>query len=169
MGKKLSFKEALKISQDTLKKAEQERAEVAEKEAAESRAYEPKEIWIVHAFNEAMLKDFQTGGAKGKWNSTIIKNNYEFLAFTSTQVAPQLWMECSASGMIDFLLQRLWKFPQDERLHRWFELPKCTCPKNIKYGKPCKKPKFDNNCVLHGGLVTERIRCFQLEVSEVVI
>jgi len=31
----------------------------------------------------------------------MIENNYEFLAFTSTQVASQLWMECSASGMID--------------------------------------------------------------------
>lgn len=68
--KELSFKDAMKISQDTLEKAEKERAEVAEKEAAESRAYKPKEIWIVHAFNEAMLKDFQSGGAKGKWNST---------------------------------------------------------------------------------------------------
>jgi len=31
----------------------------------------------------------------------MIKNNYEFLAFTTTQVASQLWMECSASGMIE--------------------------------------------------------------------
>lgn len=68
--KKISFKDAMEISQDTLKKANKERDEAAEKEAAESRAYEPKEIWIVMAFNEALLRSWQNGEIEGKWNYT---------------------------------------------------------------------------------------------------
>jgi len=30
---------------------------------------------------------------------------------------------------IDFKLQELWGFPQDPNYHRWWEVPKCVCPK----------------------------------------
>lgn len=30
---------------------------------------------------------------------------------------------------IDFKLQELWGFPQDPNYHRWWEVPKCKCPK----------------------------------------
>lgn len=31
--------------------------------------------------------------------------------------------------LLEFEQQRLWGFPQDARMHRWFEFPKCECPK----------------------------------------
>ena len=30
---------------------------------------------------------------------------------------------------IEFKLQEAWKFKKDKNLHRWFEVPKCLCPK----------------------------------------
>lgn len=67
--KKVSWQEAIKISQDTLAKAEKERANVAIKEAAHYD-FAPKEIWIVMAFNEALLESWQKGKVLPKTNST---------------------------------------------------------------------------------------------------
>lgn len=30
---------------------------------------------------------------------------------------------------LEFRLQREWKFPLNKNYHRWFEVPKCLCPK----------------------------------------
>ena len=52
---------------------------------------------------------------------------------------------------IEFQLQTLWRFKQDETMHRWFERPKCSCPKmdnsemlgtGVRYTNP--------NCIIHG-------------------
>ena len=52
---------------------------------------------------------------------------------------------------IEFQLQRLWRFKQDETMHRWFERPKCSCPKmdnsemlgtGVRYTNP--------KCIIHG-------------------
>ena len=29
----------------------------------------------------------------------------------------------------EFLKQKIWGFPLDRNNHRWFDVPKCTCPK----------------------------------------
>ena len=52
---------------------------------------------------------------------------------------------------IDFQLQRLWKFKEDSSYHRFWELPKCDCPKmdNMDVygtGHRCINP----NCKIHG-------------------
>jgi hypothetical protein len=52
---------------------------------------------------------------------------------------------------IDFKLQELWNFPQDVIYHRFWELPKCDCPKldNIDtYGTGHRY--INTNCVFHG-------------------
>ncbi len=52
---------------------------------------------------------------------------------------------------IDFQLQKLWKFELDETKHRWFELPKCSCPKmdNLdNLGTPYKI--INPDCIIHG-------------------
>jgi hypothetical protein len=30
---------------------------------------------------------------------------------------------------VEFRLQKEWKFPLSKNYHRWFDVPKCTCPK----------------------------------------
>jgi hypothetical protein len=52
---------------------------------------------------------------------------------------------------IDFQLQKLWKFELDESFHRWFELPKCSCPnldnsELVGSGSRIINPK----CIVHG-------------------
>jgi hypothetical protein len=36
---------------------------------------------------------------------------------------------CGVVTQIDFQLQRIWKFKVDSNYHRFWELPKCECPK----------------------------------------
>ena len=52
---------------------------------------------------------------------------------------------------IEFQLQKLWGFPQNEYYHRFWELPKCECPKmdNIEtYGTGHRW--FNPQCRIHG-------------------
>ena len=70
---------------------------------------------------------------------------------------------------IDFLLQRLWGFTQDIRYHRWFELPCCSCPKDVEYGEPYIDPEIDDNCVLHGIHADQLIKFYYEELNNCVI
>lgn len=52
---------------------------------------------------------------------------------------------------IEFALQGLWGFGQDENFHRWWELPKCSCPKmdnEEHWGTEFRV--INQNCILHG-------------------
>jgi hypothetical protein len=51
---------------------------------------------------------------------------------------------------IEFQLQKLWGFKVDERFHRWFEVPKCSCPKmdNSEYIGTSYRV-LNPTCILH--------------------
>jgi hypothetical protein len=52
---------------------------------------------------------------------------------------------------IEFQLQKLWNFKPDETMHRWFDVPKCSCPRmdNVDYlGTPYKS--INHKCIIHG-------------------
>lgn len=52
---------------------------------------------------------------------------------------------------IEFRLQELWGFPQNRNYHRWFDVPKCSCPKwdnNDSLGSDFRT--INPNCILHG-------------------
>lgn len=52
---------------------------------------------------------------------------------------------------IDFQLQRLWKFKEDSSYHRFWELPKCECPKMDNQDVYGTGHRYINpNCILHG-------------------
>jgi len=52
---------------------------------------------------------------------------------------------------IEFQLQKLWGFPQDRNYHRWFDVPKCSCPKWDNVDSLGSEFKIINpNCQLHG-------------------
>ncbi len=52
---------------------------------------------------------------------------------------------------IDFQLQRLWKFKEDSTYHRFWELPKCDCPKMDNMDTYGTGHRYINpNCLLHG-------------------
>ncbi len=52
---------------------------------------------------------------------------------------------------IDFQLQKLWKFKEDSAYHRFWELPKCDCPKMDNIDTYGTGHRYINpNCILHG-------------------
>ena len=52
---------------------------------------------------------------------------------------------------IEFQLQKLWGFPQDRNFHRWFDVPKCSCPKWDNAESLGSDFRIINpNCILHG-------------------
>jgi hypothetical protein len=54
---------------------------------------------------------------------------------------------------LDFKLQKLWGFSESENFHKWWEAPKCTCPKMDNadhYGT--KYRIVAENCPIHGKL-----------------
>lgn len=52
---------------------------------------------------------------------------------------------------IEFQLQRLWKFKEDSSYHRFWELPKCDCPKMDNQDVYGTGHRYINpNCIIHG-------------------
>lgn len=52
---------------------------------------------------------------------------------------------------LEFKLQGLWGFPKNADYHRWWVIPKCSCPKldnDDNIGTPWKI--YDDNCIIHG-------------------
>ncbi|MHA1691362.1 MAG: hypothetical protein ACTSU7_06970 [Candidatus Heimdallarchaeaceae archaeon] len=52
---------------------------------------------------------------------------------------------------LEFEMQELWGFPQDQNFHEWYTFPKCSCPKmdnadarGTKYGIT------SGDCLIHG-------------------
>ena len=53
---------------------------------------------------------------------------------------------------IEFKLQKLWGFPHDRNFHRWFDVPKCSCPKWDNAESLGSDFRIINpNCIIHGG------------------
>ena len=53
--------------------------------------------------------------------------------------------------LCEFELQKLWKFPEDARFHRFWETPRCECPKmdnEERYGTSYSAISL--GCKLHG-------------------
>jgi len=53
---------------------------------------------------------------------------------------------------LEFEQQKLWHFDEDKNFHRWFEVPKCTCPKLDNEDLiGCEQKVIDLKCIIHGG------------------
>lgn len=51
---------------------------------------------------------------------------------------------------IEFKLQETWGFPLDANFHRFWDYPKCECPKIDNYDAYPHLQYINNNCPLHG-------------------
>ena len=51
---------------------------------------------------------------------------------------------------IEFKLQELWGFPQDGNFHRFWEAPKCKCPKMDNKDRYPHRQIISSKCPLHG-------------------
>ncbi len=51
-----------------------------------------------------------------------------FELMEATDNIVELLKHASDVEYIEYQQQRLWGFPEDYTFHRWFDVPKCTCP-----------------------------------------
>ena len=52
---------------------------------------------------------------------------------------------------LEFKQQALWGWPQDANMHRWFDVPKCTCPKTDNAERLGTKYRIiAEDCPIHG-------------------
>lgn len=67
---------------------------------------------------------------------------------------------------LEFKLQDAWKFPRDKNWHRWFEVPRCTCPKmdNIDM-LGCNLISMNMSCIWHG-VKTQEEKEFQEQLNK---
>lgn len=57
----------------------------------------------------------------------------------------------SCLTLLEFELQRLWRFPEDARWHRFWDIPKCLCPKlDCSDNWPHGPYYVYQGCPLHG-------------------
>ena len=59
---------------------------------------------------------------------------------------------------LDFELQKVWGFPQDEAFHYWYDLPHCTCPKmdnRERYGIEGQRI-ISEDCPIHAKKAAKR-------------
>lgn len=84
----------------------------------------------------------------------IIKKHKERIdLFSFMEVEDNLTLLRKYDDLCTFLeyeLQRLWKFPEDARYHRFWERPKCTCPKMDNMDSYPYMFYINGNCPLHG-------------------
>lgn len=53
---------------------------------------------------------------------------------------------------LEFMLQRLWGFRMDNKFHRFWERPRCACPKMDNDDRyPTGIYVVSGSCILHGG------------------
>jgi hypothetical protein len=52
-----------------------------------------------------------------------------FEEMRNTDDVEDLKMYAEQFEALEYEQQRIWGFPQDRNFHRWFDVPKCRCPK----------------------------------------
>jgi len=52
--------------------------------------------------------------------------------------------------LLECEIQETWKFDLDWRMHRWYECPKCTCPRMDNRDDAPYRLWLDNSCPVHG-------------------
>ena len=59
----------------------------------------------------------------------------------------------------EFDLQKFWGFPQNESMHKFWLVPKCTCPKMDNEERYGQEHGFiiNNDCKVHGNLMQDPV------------
>jgi uncharacterized protein YfkK (UPF0435 family) len=80
---------------------------------------------------------------------TIRKYFYDFIELSNDK--EEIRRLDKIITQIEFQLQKLWGFSQNKNFHRWFDVPKCTCPKWDNADSLGSDFRTINpNCILHG-------------------
>lgn len=89
-------------------------------------------------------------------NLEAIKEAHQLrLAICDMMTETEDWKELQSLAAditeCEFHLQDLWKFERDEKFHRFWELPKCQCPRmDNEDSYPIGYYVTNMNCPIHG-------------------
>lgn len=74
-----------------------------------------------------------------------------FEQMEATNDSKQLKLFAAYVTAIEFQLQKTWHFIQDEKMHEWYKVPKCRCPKidNME-ARGTKFQIISGDCPIHG-------------------
>jgi len=74
-----------------------------------------------------------------------------FQAMERTDDATELRSFAKMFENLEYLQQELWKFEKNKNFHRWFEVPKCSCPKLDNLDRIGHDYNLiDLSCIIHG-------------------
>jgi len=120
-------------------------------------------IWRTHGDGQEHNPALNNIG-KDPWNKGLTAEDIELLK--DTHVMRRIIFNCmeqtdDTSHLkrfakmfedLEFLQQELWKFGADKNFHRWFEVPKCTCPILDNFDRLGSESNVvDITCKVHGG------------------
>jgi hypothetical protein len=77
-----------------------------------------------------------------------------FSAMAATDDPAALLALAREFDLLEFTQQRLWRFAELAEMHRWFDVPKCSCPKHLNHslmGGPLRAVAV--GCPVHGQLM----------------
>lgn len=67
---------------------------------------------------------------------------------------------------LEYVQQQLWGFPEDCSYHRWFDVPKCLCPKtDNEEALGSSQQIVSNNCPVHFSEIVRKM-CIKIENGE---
>ena len=78
-----------------------------------------------------------------------------FKKMEKTKSRPKLRALANEVEEIEYELQDSWGFPRDKSFHRWFEVPRCTCPK-MDNADNIGVPDYNiimGDCPIHSNLI----------------
>jgi len=80
-----------------------------------------------------------------------------FEAMEDTDDVEDLRMYAQQIETLEFEQQKLWGFEPNNTYHRWWEVPKCTCPKLDNADRyPSKYRIIAGNCPIHAHIEKEQ-------------
>ena len=86
-----------------------------------------------------------------KLKLTYIERAEIFESMENTDDVSELKALAKKFDELQFRQQALWGFPQNENFHRWFDVPKCECPKMDNMENLGTKYRITvGNCPIHG-------------------
>ena len=125
--------------------------------------YKDKEM---HVMNKGLLDSQNCWGNLKKIKELHIKR-YELYDKINSEVdSKKLEMLGKDSTELEFQLQELWNFKRDINFHRFWDLPKCRCPKlDNDDTYPFGFYVVSGDCPLHGYVVTQAAHRKEVKIS----
>lgn len=89
---------------------------------------DPKTNQVVGYLNGYLIEQQNIIDVETLKKAHIVRHHI-FEKMKQTNYSPTLKNLAKRAERVEYIIQKLWGFPQDRNYHRWWNLPGCTCPK----------------------------------------